>query len=153
MLDRVVAACFKDVEEADQVAVDVRARVLDGIAYSRLGSEVDNDCRLALLEDGADDVLIGKIGANENEAAAFKAFESISSGFISGGFRDHLQAIDLDAGIVVVVAIVVSDHCVVGGFQEALAEECADEACGSGSENGFAHACIFFKWSAIRTIA
>ena len=42
VLNAVVAATFQDVSEADDVAVYVGERVLNGVTHSGLGSEVDH---------------------------------------------------------------------------------------------------------------
>lgn len=50
MLYGVVAAGLEHVEEADEVALKVGARVLDGVAHTRLGGEVHHDVETVLSE-------------------------------------------------------------------------------------------------------
>ena len=45
VLHAVAAAAFQNVSEADDIAVDVSKWVLDGVAHTGLGSEVDNSLR------------------------------------------------------------------------------------------------------------
>ena len=50
MLHGMVAAVFKDVVEADDIAFDVGVGVFDRIAYTGLSSEVDYNIEMVLLE-------------------------------------------------------------------------------------------------------
>lgn len=50
MPHRVVAAGLEHVEEADEVALEVGSRVLDGVADPRLGGEVHHDVESVLGE-------------------------------------------------------------------------------------------------------
>lgn len=50
MLHRVVAASLENVEEADEVALQVGARVLDRVTHARLGGEVHHDVEAVLGE-------------------------------------------------------------------------------------------------------
>ena len=123
VLDRVVAACLKDVEEADEVALEVGTRVLDGVADARLGGEVHHDVEAALGEQALDEGGVAQVAANESEAAV---------GVYLG---QHAQARVLDAGVVVAVEVVEADDHVIGLLEQLLDEERADEAGGSGDED------------------
>ncbi len=64
-----VAAGLEHVEEADEVALEVGARVLDGVADARLGGEVHHDVEAALGEQALDEGGVAQVAANESEAA------------------------------------------------------------------------------------
>ena len=102
MLDRVVAAGLEHVEEADEVALEVGARVLDGVAYTRLRGEVHHDVEAVLGEQALDEGGVAQVAANEGEAAV---------GVYLG---QHAQARVLDAGVVVAVEVVEADDGVIG---------------------------------------
>lgn len=69
MLHRVVAAGLEHIEEADEVALEVGARVLDGVADARLGGEVHHDVEAVLGEQALDEGGVAQVAANEGEAA------------------------------------------------------------------------------------
>lgn len=102
MLDRVVAAGLEHVEEADEVALEVGARVLDGVAYTRLRGEVHHDVEAVLGEQALDEGGVAQVAAHEGEAAV-----GISLG-------QHAQTRVLDAGVVVAVEVVEADDGVIG---------------------------------------
>lgn len=118
-----VAAGLKDVEEADQVALEVGARVLDGVADARLRGEVHNDVEAALSEQALDEGGVAQVAANESKAA------------VGVGLGQHAQARVLDAGVVVAVEVVESDDGIIGLLKQLLDEERTDEAGRSGDEN------------------
>lgn len=91
VLYRMVAACLEHVEESDEVALEVGARVLDGVADARLGGEVHHDVEAVRGEQALDEGGVAKVAAHEGEAAV-----GISLG-------QHAQARVLDAGVVVAV--------------------------------------------------
>ena len=51
MLNRIVAAGFQDVVEADQVAFDIDIRMVDGVADTGLGGKVDDHGGLVFGKD------------------------------------------------------------------------------------------------------
>lgn len=118
-----VAAGLKDVEEADQVALEVGARVLDGVADARLRGEVHNDIEAVLSEQALDEGGVAQVAAYEGKAAV-----CVSLG-------KHAQARVLDAGVVVAVEVVETDNHIVGLLEQLLDEEGTDEAGRSGDEN------------------
>ncbi len=65
VLNLIVAACFQDVVESDEVALDVGIRVRDGIADSGLGGEVYDDGKVVLLEQAVDGGLVGEVRFDE----------------------------------------------------------------------------------------
>lgn len=123
VLDRVVAAGLEHVEEADEVALQVGARVLDGVANARLGGEVHNDVEAVLCEQALDEGGIAQVAAHEGEAA------------VCVGFGQHAQARVLDAGVVVAVEVVEPDDGVIGFLDQLLDEERTDEPGGSCDED------------------
>lgn len=123
VLDRVVTAGLEHVEEADEVALEVCARVLDGVAHARLGGEVHHDVEAVLREQALDEGGVAQVTAHEGESA------------VCVGLGKHAQAGVLDAGVVVAVEVVETDDHIVGLLEQLLDEERADEAGRSGDEN------------------
>lgn len=123
VLDRVVAAGLEHVEEADEVALEVGARVLDGVADARLGSEVHHDVEAVLGEQALDEGGVAQVAAHEGEAAV-----RVSLG-------QHAQAGVLDAGVVIAVEVVEANDGIIGLLKQLLDEERTDEAGRSGDEN------------------
>lgn len=118
-----MAAGLEHVEEADEVALEVGARVFDGVADARLGGEVHNDVEAVLREQALDEGGVAQVAAHEGEAA------------LGIGLGQHAQAGILDAGIVVAVEVVESDDRVIGLLEQPLYEERADKPGGSGDEH------------------
>lgn len=123
VLDRVVAAGLEHVEEADEVALEVGARVLDGVADARLGSEVHHYIEAVLGEQALDEGGVAQVAAHEGEAAV-----RVSLG-------QHAQAGVLDAGVVIAVQVVEANDGIIGLLKQLLDEERTDEAGRSGDEN------------------
>ena len=120
VLDRVVAAGLEDVEEADEVALEVCAGILDGVADTGLGGEVYHNVEAVLREQALDEGGIAQVATHEGEAA------------VGVGLGQHAQARVLDAGVVVAVEVVEADDHVIGHLKQLLDEERADKAGGSG---------------------
>lgn len=123
VLDRVVAAGLEDVEEADEVALEVCAGILDGVADTGLGGEVHHDVEAVLREQALDEGGIAQVATHEGEAA------------VGVGLGQHAQARVLDAGVVIAVEVVEAEDCVIGLLEQLLDEEGTDEAGRSGDEN------------------
>lgn len=123
VLDRVVAAGLEDVEEADEVALEVCAGILDGVADTGLGGEVYHNVEAVLREQALDEDGIAQVATHEGEAA------------VGVGLGQHAQARVLDAGVVIAVKVVEAEDCVVGLLEQLLDEEGTDEAGRSGDEN------------------
>ena len=119
-----VAAGLKDVEEADEVALEVGARVLDGVANARLRGEVHHDVEAVLGEQALDEGGVAKVAAHESEAA------------VGVGLGQHAQARVLDAGVVVGVDVVEAGDVPLIA-DEPRREERSDEAGGTGHKNCF----------------
>lgn len=123
VLDRVVAAGLEDVEEADEVALEVCAGILDGVADTGLGGEVYHNVEAILREQALDESGIAQVATHEGEAA------------VGVGLGQHAQARVLDAGVVIAVKVVEAEDCVIGLLEQLLDEEGTDEAGRSGDEN------------------
>lgn len=123
VLDRVVAAGLEDVEEADEVALEVCAGILDGVADTGLGGEVYHNVEAILREQALDEGGIAQVATHEGEAA------------VGVGLGQHAQARVLDAGVVIAVKVVEAEDCVIGLLEQLLDEEGTDEAGRSGDEN------------------
>lgn len=117
-----VAAGLKDVEKADKVALEIGARVLDGVADTGLGREVHHDVETVLRKQALDKGGVAEVAAHEGEAA------------VGVGLGQHAEARVLDAGIVVAVEVVEAEDGVIGLLEQLLDEKRADEAGGSGDE-------------------
>lgn len=117
MLNRVVPAGLQYVEESDEVAVHVRLRVLNGVAYARLCSKVHNDIEPILRKETLNKSGIAQITPNKGEAAL--------------GIRlgKHVKACLLNTWIVVAVEIVDTDNDIVGTFEQLLNKKRTDETC------------------------
>lgn len=126
MLDRVVAACLEDVKEADEIALEVGARVLDGVANARLGGEVHHDVEAVLREQALDEGGVTQIAVHEGEAA------------VCVGLGQHAQARVLDAGVVIAVEVVEADDNVIGLLEQLLHQKRPNEA-GSAGDKHFSH--------------
>lgn len=122
VLHRMVAAGLEHVEEDDEVALEVGARVLDGVADARLGGEVHHDVEAALGEQALDERGVAQVAAHEGEAA------------VCVGLGQHAQAGVLDTGVVVAVEVIETDDNVIGLLEQLLDEERADKAGCSGDE-------------------
>lgn len=91
VLHWVVAAGLEHVEESDEVALEVGARVLDGVADARLCGEVHHDVEAVLSEQALDEGGVAQVAADEGETA------------LGVGRSKHAQARVLNAGVVVAV--------------------------------------------------
>lgn len=123
VLDRVVAAGLEDVKETHEIALQVGARVLDGVADARLGGEVHHDVEAVLREQALDESGVTQIAAHEGEAA------------VCVGLGQHAEARVLNAGVIVAVEVVEADDSVVRFLEKLLNEECTDEASRSCDEH------------------
>lgn len=123
VLDRVVAAGLEHVEEADEVALEVGTRILDGVADARLCGEVHHYIEAVLGEQALDEGGVAQVAAHEGEAA------------VRVGLGQHAQAGVLDAGVVIAVEVVEANDGIIGLLEQLLDEERADEAGRSGDEN------------------
>lgn len=117
-----VAAGLEHVEEAYQVALEVGARVLDGVADARLGGEVHHDVEAVLGEQALDEGGVAQVTAHEGGAA------------LCIGLGQHAQAGVLDTGVVIAVEVVETDNDVIGLLEQLLDEERADKTGGSCDE-------------------
>ena len=91
VLHWVMAAGLEHVEKSDEVALEVGARVLDGVADARLGGEVHHDVEAILSEQALDEGGVAQVAADEGETA------------LGVGRSKHAQARVLNAGVVVAV--------------------------------------------------
>ena len=58
MLHRVVPACFQDIEKADQVALDIHIRVVNGVPHAGLRGQVDHQGGFVIREQPIHQCLI-----------------------------------------------------------------------------------------------
>lgn len=123
MPHRMVAASLEDVEEAHEVALEVCARVFDGVADTGLGGEVHHDVETVLGEQALDEGSVTQVAAHEREAT------------VGIDIGQHAQARVLDAGVVVTIEVVEANDDVIGLLEQFLDEKRSDESAGSGDED------------------
>ena len=119
-----VTACLEDVVEADEVALDVDVRVVDGVADAGLCCEVHDN--------------VGLVGVENFVHKAFVSDAAPDKNVLDGGFDrvDQAEAVLLERGIIVIVHVVEADHGSTREFAtEAHDEVRADEARGAGDQN------------------
>lgn len=118
MLHPAVAAALEDVGEADDVAVDVCVRVLDGVAHPGLGGQVHDTVKALLSKQPGHAFAVGNVQFDEAETwLALQTRETVM----------------LELRRVVVVEVVKTDH-LVASRQQQLADMHADEAGSAGDE-------------------
>ena len=123
-----MATCLKDVIEPDHVALDIRIRILDAIAYTRLSGQVHNNIEVIVFEETVDEGLVSEIALDE--------LVGMLRGFI-GLLLDLAQAVLLERRIIVVIQVVKADDAErLFGIQEPQHEVGAYEAGGAGDEDG-----------------
>lgn len=133
-----MAACLEDVKETHEVALEVGARVLDGVAHARLGREVHHDVESVLGEQALDEGGVAQVAAHEGEAT------------LGVGLGQHAKARVFDAGIVVTVEVVETDDCVIVRFEQLLRQKRPDEA-SSARDKHFSH--IYSSLTELATLA
>ena len=124
MIDAQLARAFHDVEGADEVRIDIGARVFEAVTHPRLCGEVDD-----------------RIGLFRQRQRA-EPLEILQHAFGAGEMRvleQHLVAALLDPHIVVIGHPVIADDAKTF-VQQQLREVKPDEPGRTGDENG-AHAC------------
>jgi len=123
-----VPARLQDVVEPNHVALDIRIRVLDAIADTRLSGKVHDDIEVVSLEEAVDESLVGEVALDE------------LVGVLRGGrglLLDLAQAVLLERRIVVIIEVVEPDDAErLLGIQEPQHEVGAYEAGGAGDEEG-----------------
>jgi len=123
VFDPMVAAAFQNVCKADDVTIDVGQRILDGVAHSSLGGEVDY--ALGLVR--------GKgffYGATVSQVDAQVCVVDVIG--MPG------QSRFFDCGVVIIVVIVNANNR-VAALKQTQGESRADEAGGTGDEVGDGH--------------
>ncbi len=114
-----VAARFKDVQEAGEVAVEVRGGVGDGVAHPSLGGEVDHKAEAMEGKELIESSRIGDIELLEGEGGVYELAESR---FLEGD------------GVVVVEVVDADDLMSLG--EQGFGEVETDEAGTSGDQDG-----------------
>src|SRR6266511_6157045 len=119
-----VTARLQDVSKRDEVALDIRVRVDEGVAHPRLGGQVDHAIEGVPSETCSDGTRVRQIGADELVPAP-------------GSRRRLLEDLEprlLEAGIVVVIHHVESDNR-VALLEESLGRVKPNEARVASDEN------------------
>lgn len=95
MLHLMMAARLENVEKADDVRVDIRARMVDAVPHTSLRREVDDNVRLILLEQRRDRRLIRQVALDKRECRIL---------------AQNLQPALLQADIIVIIEIIKADN-------------------------------------------
>ena len=119
MLYSVVAATFKNVGEANDIALDVGKRVLDGVAHTGLRSEIHHSLRSMRSERIFDSFFVGQINTQVNVILMI-------------GMSSQSRFFD---GRVVVVVVIVDANDGIAAFQQSHGEIGADKAGRAGDED------------------
>ena len=119
VLDRVQPAAFEDVQRPDDVAVDVRVRVLERVANSGLGTEMHDSVELVFDKQRLHRRTIGEVDAGHGEGIV--------------AVQDRRASL-LQGYVVVIVEVVEADDR-VAAFQQRLCGEEPDEAGGACDED------------------
>ena len=98
MLHRVVAAGLQNVVEADHIAFDISVWVGDGVANSRLSTQIDHNIRVILLKNAVDKCLVRKVALDKGVVLELLEFSQTSF---------------FDADVVVVIHVVQADDLFV----------------------------------------
>ena len=105
-----ISTCLKDVVEANDVALDIHIRVLDGVANTSLGCKVDHHIELILGKESVNKRLVGN-----------RAFHALVGYTFWNQFIQFLQPVFLQRHIVVRVEIIdVDNRCVLEVFKKSL---------------------------------
>lgn len=119
MLNRVMAACFQQVIKTDDIRFNVHIRMVNTVAHSCLGSEVDHDVEVILGKQLFHQCFITDGASDEHVLHRRGGCDSI----------DLLQPPLFQADLVVVVHVVERDGCTGGeGLEETDHKIRADEA-------------------------
>lgn len=95
MLYLVMAAGFKNIEEADDVGIDIRARMVNAVPHTSLCRQVDDNIRLILLKQCRDRRLIRQVTLDKGELRIL---------------AQDLQPALLQPNIVIVIDIIKADN-------------------------------------------
>ena len=134
-----MAACFKDVVESDQVALNVDIRVIDGVADAGLRGKIDHDRWPEYCEYFVDESFVCDAASDENMPD--RRVDRV----------DNAEAVFLELRIIVIIHVVEADHSAAGQLAAKAHDEIgADKAGRAGDQDcfavqidgGFAH-CLF----------
>ena len=88
-------ACFKDVVEPDDIALDIDIRILDAVAHTCLGGQVDNDIELVLLEEAVNQFTVSNTALYGDVVEARRL-----------RLLQMLEPVLFEAGVIVIVEVV-----------------------------------------------
>ena len=121
MLHRIMAAGFQNVIEADHVAFNISIRVGDRVTNTRLGTQIDHNIRMILLENAVDQLFICKVALNKGVIC--KLLQLCKASF-------------LDANIIIIVHVVQTDYLGIRlSGQDTLGKVGADKTGRTGDKN------------------
>ena len=128
MFDRIMAACLQQVIETDDVGFDIDIRVIYAIADTRLGSEIDHDVKVVLLEELINKLFITDAALHEH---------MLDRGFGCNGV-DLFQPPLLKTHLIVVVHVVERNDGSGGeGLKKPYYKISSNEAGRAGYKDGF----------------
>src|SRR5689334_15964598 len=119
VLDLAVPATLQDVDEPGEIALHVRARVLERVTHTGLRGQIDDALRRESCECRVDRLAILQRCLDEAELCMR---------------RQTRQARFLESHVVIIVEIVDSEHF-VAAREQAFAQCRADETCRAGDQN------------------
>jgi hypothetical protein len=109
---------LEDVQETYKVGLQVCIRIVNGIAYSRLGTEMQNYCWSVCGKDTFQSLLVREVSLDEGEL---------------GIGREHSQPPLLERDIIIVIAVVIADNDATP-LEKCLGDMESDEARGPGDQ-------------------
>ena len=128
MLHRVVPAGFQDVEKADQVALDIHIRMVNGIPHAGLRGQVDHHGGLVIRKQPIHQGFIRDAALNEHMPRQ-RCFRCLFN---------QRQAVFFQLRVIIVIHIVQGDHRAAAQLlQQAEDQVCPDKAGGPGDQDGF----------------
>ena len=118
MLHRIIPACFQDIICADNIALDVDVRMVDGIPHAGLSRQVDHHRRTVLFKYPQEHLLVCNVPLQEEMLHPAFSRSNLNPG----------KAPLLQADLVIVVHAVQADHMPAGELvQQTDYQICPDE--------------------------
>lgn len=129
MLDRVFAACLKNIVKADDVGFDIDVGIGDRIAHTRLCRQIDDDRKTVLVKQPINERTVSKIAFDERPRAIR---------MLGGKLVNFSQAVLFDGYVIVIIHIIKSDDPDPLDRAQKLHDKIgADKACGTRYEDRF----------------
>lgn len=122
MFHLIVTASLENIVETNQVALDIRVRIRDGITHPGLRSEIHNHREMVLGEKIIDNALVGNVCFHE--------------GPVPAQCLDFLKSAVFDIYVVIICYGVYSDDFDILKFmKQSFHQIAADKSCSTGHED------------------